>query len=107
MPDDIVVIETIKVASPAPSWRVEGVVDGGPAEIELDGIAAKGFEYLGRTHTALQRIAYVTFGIGISSIGARGKLAATFEGAGWIPGIFIHPTLVIGSKSEIKKGTVL
>jgi sugar O-acyltransferase (sialic acid O-acetyltransferase NeuD family) len=101
------VIEAINAASTAPIWRVVGVVDDGPAEIQLERISARGYQYLGRTEAALEHFSSVTFTIGIGSPGSRAKLAAKFEGAGWTPATLVHPAAVVGSKSVIEKGAVV
>ncbi|MGR6899887.1 acetyltransferase [Glutamicibacter sp. BSL13] len=101
------VIEAINTASSGAIWRIVGVADDAPAEIQLERIAARGYEYLGNMETALQRFTCATFTVGIGAPRARVKLATTFEDAGWKPATLVHPDAVVGTNSVIGEGSIV
>lgn len=120
MPEDIIVvgaggfgretldvIEAINSASDAPIWRVAGVVDDSPAAVQLERIAARGYEYLGKSATVMQNLGSAQFTIGIGSPATRGKLAEIFENAGWIPATLIHPAATVGSEAVVGDGSTV
>lgn len=120
MPEDIVVvgaggfgretldvIEAINAASTTPIWRVVGVVDDGPAEIQLERLAARGYKYLGATEAAVREGFATRYLLGVGSPAVKRVLSARFDENGWNAATVIHPSASIGSIDRIGEGSVV
>ncbi|GGM00705.1 NeuD/PglB/VioB family sugar acetyltransferase [Glutamicibacter protophormiae] len=101
------VIEAINATSDVPIWHVAGVVDDSPADVQLERIEARGYEYLGTSATVRKCLKATRFAIGIGSPATRAKLAGIFEDAGWTPTTLIHPAAIIGSVVRVGDGSIV
>lgn len=101
------VIEAINAASDMPIWNVIGVVDDSPANVQLERIAQRKYEYIGTCARVTKSVLPARFAIGIGSPETRSRLAEIFEVAGWIPATLIHPTATVGSEAMIGSGSTI
>lgn len=101
------VIEAINAASIEPVWRVEGVLDDNPAANQLERLADRNYDYLGKTDATIQGTQTIFFTIGIGSPTVRATMAAMLLRNGWTPVTLVHPSAVIGSMSELAEGTIV
>lgn len=100
------VIEAINAVAAEPVWRVLGVLDDGPAELQLERLRARGYAHLGSLDEA-DRHPDAHFVVAIGSPAARLRIAADAEARGLRAATLIHPAAVIGSQAVISAGTVI
>lgn len=119
MPEDIVVVgaggfgrETLDVIDAAigagAEFRVLGVVDSGPREIDMRRLAARGISYLGTEAAWIPTAGVgVRFIVAIGETTVREKVAGRLRSAGLRPATVIHPRAVIGTSAKIGGGVVI
>lgn len=100
------VIEAINAAASAPVWRVVGVVDDGPADVQLVRLRARGYACLGSV-AELDQHPDLRFVVAIGAPAVRLRIAEAVEARGLRAATLIHPAAVIGSQAVISAGTVI
>lgn len=100
------VIEAINASSAEPVWRVVGVVDDGPADVQLERLRARGYAYLGGVEVVAQ-LTDARFVIAIGSPSVRARLAAALTDMDLHPATLVHPAAVIGSQALFGPGVVI
>lgn len=100
------VIEAINREFESPLWRLIGVFDDEPSELNLTRLRERSIPYLGPTPTIRpERDTFFVIGIGNPAV--RRSVSVRLEGLGWKLAILIHPSSVIGSNVELGGGTVV
>lgn len=120
MPEDIVVIgaggfgretldviEAINAAATETVWRVVGVVDDGPADVQLERLAARGYSYLGPLADAADELARSWSIVAIGAPRIREQIAARVDELGGRAATLVHPRAVVGSQLRIGAGSVV
>lgn len=120
MPEDIIVIgaggfgretldviEAINAAAPEPVWNVLGVVDDGPAEIQVERLRARGVALLGSLETLRDQGEGCWFVIGIGSPTVKARIAERVSTWGVRPATLVHPAAAVGTQTEIARGAVV
>lgn len=90
----------------AATWRIRGVADDAPAQVQVDRLASRGHRVLG----SVAEVAAAESGwfvVGIGNPTTRSRVAQTFAAAGWKPATVVHPTAVLGSRTVLAEGTVV
>lgn len=87
---------------------IHGVLDDSPSTENLERLRARKIEFLGSTDAFLssgdKKIKYV---IGIGNPKVKEKIAGKFDQFGFHPFTAIHPSVILGSQTEIKPGSVI
>lgn len=100
------VVEAINAAASAPEWKVLGVVDDGPAEVQLARLEARGYRHLGGlSEIGAHPGAAVVIAIGAPAVRARISTALDAGGAEYCT--LVHPRAVIGSQVRLASGAVV
>jgi len=99
------VVEAINAGGPR--FRILGVVDDHPSAVNLERLTARSYRHLGGIDEALENYSAVRYLIGIGSPGARARLAARLDGAGWGAATAIHPSAVLGSQTVVAEGVLI
>ncbi|MDR2997028.1 MAG: acetyltransferase [Microbacterium sp.] len=120
MPEDIIVIgaggfgretldviEAINAAAVEPVWNVVGVVDDGPAEIQVERLRARGIPLLGGLEELRKQGHGCRYVIGIGSPSVRARIAGTVDPWGLRAATLVHPAAVVGTRTELAPGTVV
>ncbi|WP_309064553.1 NeuD/PglB/VioB family sugar acetyltransferase [Microbacterium sp.] len=120
MPEDVVVvgaggfgretldvIEAINDAGPEPVWNIVGVVDDGPAEIQLERLRDRGVAMLGGLDAYRSMALTTRFVVGIGSPRARARIAASLEEWGGRAATLVHPAAVVGARAVVGAGVVI
>lgn len=120
MPEDIVVIgaggfgretldviEAINASAADPVWRVVGVVDDAPAEVQLERLAARGYAYLGPLADAAGELAMSWSIVAIGAPQTRKRIADKVDELGGRVATLVHPRAVVGSQLRIGAGSVV
>ncbi|MDR2565016.1 MAG: acetyltransferase [Bifidobacteriaceae bacterium] len=100
------VIEAINRATPKPVHTVVGVVDDAPSEEALERLADRAIAWLGPIDRWLSEDSETQAVIGVGSPGARAAIAQKVGRRVFSPAL-IHPSALIGSRSQIGIGTVI
>jgi sugar O-acyltransferase (sialic acid O-acetyltransferase NeuD family) len=102
------VIEAINAVEGRPRYELLGVLDDSPTEQNLDRLATRSVQYLGRSEEFLATVAAGTsYVIGVGSPATRRLLAGRFDEAGLDPATLVHPSVTMGAQVSIAPGTVL
>lgn len=120
MPEDIIVvgaggfgretldvIEAINAAAAEPVWNIVGVVDDGPAEVQVERLKARGIALLGGLDALREQADGCWYVIGIGSPAVRARIAAAVEAWGVRAATLVHPAAVVGTQTELSAGTVV
>lgn len=100
------VIAAINATADEPSWEVIGVVDDGPAEIQVERLRARGIRVLGGLESLREHLpAHYVVGVGAPAV--RKRIATRIDSWGGRPAILVHPAAVVGTQVEIGQGTVV
>jgi len=89
------------------TWRVVGVVDDAPSEANLERLACRGVEFLGRTHEPLGWPDRVWYVVGVGSPRVRRMIAGRYDAAGLLAATLVHPVATLGSDVTLGAGTVV
>jgi hypothetical protein len=89
------------------AFELLGVLDDSPSTTNLDRTAARGIRYLGTVSKWLQGDYPAAFLIAVGNPSTRRVLARQFESTGHTPATAIHPRAVLGSTSEIGRGSII
>lgn len=100
------VAEAINASSRQPVWRILGVVDDAPSEINLLRLKERSVHYLGRISDSLSDLR-VKAALGIGNPLARRAVRGSMAASGALPATLIHPTAVLGSRTHVGAGTVI
>lgn len=102
------VIAAHNAARGDPEYELLGVVDDGPAEINLRRLAERGVPYLGDlrswAHGADRRVQYV---VGVGNSPVRRAVDEQMSAAGFEAATLVHPAAVIGSGVRLSPGVVV
>ena len=101
------VIEAMNQSSAASHFRVLGVVDDSPSELNLARLQARGYRCLGSVADVLSEQPPHHFALGIGTPAVRRLVAERLEAAGWWPATLIHPDANTGSASSIGDGVII
>lgn len=89
-------------------FEIVGVVDDSPSQVNLTRLEERGIRYLGTTANFLQsNRSGVFYLLGIGNPQIREKIVRQFDSAGLKAFVAVHPTAIIGTKSEMSPGTVI
>ncbi len=99
------VIQAINAVKP--TYHIIGVIDDLPSERDLAQLAARGILHLGGIDDWLNDDDEADYSIAIGNPSARGDLVSSFETAGLSAATLVHSRAVIGSVTEIGRGTVV
>lgn len=100
------IVEDVNATQDA-GWRVRGVVDDRPSEINLDRLAARGIPFLGASSDYLASAEPCHYSIGIGSPSVRQSLAQRFDAAGHQAATLVHSSVTMGSEVTVGDGSVL
>ncbi|QGU05148.1 acetyltransferase [Corynebacterium comes] len=90
------------------SVEVVGVVDDAPSLVNLERLADRQVLYLGTIEEWLANdVSHISFVLGIGNPDVRRRLAERMESAGMSPFTAIHPSAIIGSRSNLGPGAVV
>ncbi|NYG54693.1 acetyltransferase [Nocardioides perillae] len=99
------VVEAINAI--APTWELLGFVDDAPSDVNLERLAARGYDLLGGTDhlVSLDNCAHYVIGVGCPR--ARRAVADRLRCGRHVPATLVHPAATIGSAVSIGEGTVI
>lgn len=100
------VIEAINRAE-GTRWRVLGVLDDAPSEINVERLARRDLAVLGPTSGLSRGDTGVRYVVGIGAPAARRRLADQLDQAGWRPATLIHPAATLGFDVRVGEGSVV
>jgi len=100
------VAEAINASTRQPVWRILGVADDDPSEINLLRLKERSVHYLGRIAEGLSDLR-VKAVLGIGNPRARRSVLELMARSGALPATLIHPTAVLGSRTHIGAGVVI
>lgn len=103
------VLDTLEaMAAAGAEIDILGVIDDSPSEINLTRLAERGIEYLGTIANWLKTEESSTrFVLGIGNPGVRRALVEKIEAAGLTPFAVVHPSAIIGTRTELAEGLVI
>lgn len=101
------VIEAVNRFAGRPVWRIRGVVDDSPSEVNLDRLERRGIAYLGSLDDGLKLAGPSSYTVGIGSPHVRRAVALKCDDAGWEAATLVHPSVTTGFDVEIGHGSVL
>jgi len=101
------VIEAINAAAVEPLWRVLGVVDDAPADIQRERLGARGISLLGGIKEVRNRVSGCYYVVGIGAPDVRSRLSEKLDSWGGRAATLIHPAAVIGSKAAVDAGAIV
>ncbi|WP_164232961.1 acetyltransferase [Microbacterium hydrocarbonoxydans] len=101
------VIEAINAAADEPVWRVVGVVDDGPADVQMERLAARGYTHLGSLAEAADALTASWSIVAIGASRIRARIAAQIDDLGGRVATLVHPRAVVGSHLRIGEGSVV
>ena len=84
-----------------------GVIDDAPSDLNLERLAARGYEYLGDSDTALAEGAFDEYVIGIGTPSVRRKVAERYGSAGAEAAVLVHPAASVGALVEMLPGVIV
>ncbi len=88
--------------------EVSGVVDDAPSDLNLRRLEERGVRYLGTREDWLSVSGPgALFVLGIGDPGARRRVAAELEQAGYVPFRAIHPSAVLGTNCVVDQSAVV
>lgn len=100
-------VKAVNAAAGRPHWRLEGVADDAPTNVNLERQGVRGIPYLGTVDqiiAARERPAYV---IGIGSPWVRKTIANKLDLVGFTAAKIVHPSATVGSETRVGEGTVI
>lgn len=96
------------VRTGSPEWQLLGVVDDGVSPENLGRLQQRSIPHLGSTDAFLSSAPRPTsYVVGIGSPRVRRRIVETFDVAGHVAAVLVHPDATIGSQVEIGVGTVI
>lgn len=101
------VIEAINAVTRDPVWDVIGVVDDGPAEIQIERLRDREIRLLGGIDANRELFDGTYYVVGIGAPDVRASLAAKVEAWGAKPATLVHPSAVVGTRVVLAAGTVV
>jgi sugar O-acyltransferase (sialic acid O-acetyltransferase NeuD family) len=102
------VVDACNASPTGASFELVGVLDDNPSEENLERLAKRGVNHLGRVDAwARQASTEVAFVVGVGSPGARRRVVEFLEGAGFTAATLVHPTVVSGFDVTFEKGSVV
>jgi sugar O-acyltransferase (sialic acid O-acetyltransferase NeuD family) len=99
------IVQAINVVKP--TFHIIGVLDDSPSERDLAQLAARGVLHLGRINDWLNEGDEADYTIAIGDPSTRGDLVSSFERVNLSAAKLVHSRAVIGSNTEIGRGTVI
>lgn len=101
------VIEAINASPPGVEWKVQGVIDDAPTDLQLERLATRGYRYLGTVDENRGNVRDGYFAIGVGSPSARQRIAELLQNWGAQFASVVHPKAVIGSELSLGNGAVV
>lgn len=101
------VIEAINIAAQDSVWDVIGVVDDGPAEIQVERLRDREIRLLGGIDANRELFACTHYVVGIGAPSVRVRTAEKVEAWGARPATLVHPSAVVGTRVAIAGGSVV
>lgn len=89
------------------TFSLAGVVDDGPAEVQLSRLKRREVPFLGSFTSWLAQASPHAFAIGIADPGTRRRLALRLEVAGHRAATLIHPSAEFGSQVSVGDGSII
>lgn len=120
MPEDIVVIgaggfgretldviEAINASASEPVWRIVGVFDDAPTEVQRERLGARQIALLGTVDNFRPMVKDCRYVVGIGEPATRARLIGMIGGWGGRAATLVHPGATIGSQVTIGLGSVV
>lgn len=101
------VIEAINSASAQPVWRLVGVVDDDPAEMQVRRLQVRGVPVLGRLDALQTQAVACHYVVSIGAPAVRSRITRIMDGLGGRPATLIHPRAVVGTQAIVGQGTIV
>ncbi|KJL26324.1 acetyltransferase [Microbacterium azadirachtae] len=101
------VIAAINALTRDPTWDILGVVDDGPAEIQIERLRDREIRLLGGIEANRELFEGTHYVIGIGSTAVRARIAEKVEAWGARPATVVHPSAVVGTRVVISAGSVV
>jgi len=87
-------------------WKILGVVDDSPSDLNRDRLDALGVQYLGGLDALAGLPIDANVAVGVGSPQARQEIVARLDAWGLTSPSLLHPTAVVGSNVEIGAGMI-
>lgn len=101
------VIDAINAQADEPAWRVVGVVDDAPSEVNLDRLQRRGTEFLGGTVVPLSWPDRAHYVVGIGNPRVRRAIADRYDAAELQAATLVHPSATCGFGVSVGAGSVV
>lgn len=101
------IVHAINSASDQPRWRLLGIADDSPSEVNLLRLQQRSLHHLGSIDELIARPDRPHYVIGVGDPAARRDLANRLQREGFPAATLIHPDATIGSRVAISEGTIL
>lgn len=101
------VIEAINATSTEPVWNIVGIVDDGPAEVQVERLKARGIPFLGGLQALREQGDGCRYVISIGSPAVRARIAEVIGSWGLRAATLVHPAAVVGTQTQLAPGTVV
>lgn len=101
------VIEAINASASESVWRIVGVFDDDPAEVQRERLEARQIVLLGTVDDFRPLVKDCRYVVGIGEPATRARLSGMTEGWGGRAATLVHPGATVGSRVTIGPGSVV
>ncbi|WP_439902419.1 NeuD/PglB/VioB family sugar acetyltransferase [Microbacterium azadirachtae] len=101
------VIEAINTHAGEARWRLVGVIDDAPADIQVERLRARAVPLLGTVESCREMFANTRYVVGIGNPAIRERIVARIDAWGGKAATLVHPAAVIGTQVRMEPGTVV
>lgn len=101
------VIEAINASGPVERYRVLGVADKSPSNIDLERLVQRGIAYLGTEEEWIDSAPDASYVLAVGSPNVRRSLAHLLSSRGVSAETLIHPSAGVGSAGALGAGSVI
>lgn len=105
--ETIDIVEALNRENGDDALKLLGVLDDGPASVNLERLAARNVPYLGGIASWIDSGEQAQYLLAVSGPAVRRKLVSYFDDAGCMSAGVVHPDAVIGSCDVIGRGAII
>lgn len=101
------IVDAVNAAADQPPWKVLGVVDDDPSDLNLERLKQRDVQHMGGIDAYLSVATEAAYVIGVGAPATRRRLSVRFDDTGHEAAVLVHPLAVMGARVEVGPGSVL